>query len=207
MSGKFITFEGGEGAGKSTQIGRLAEWLRGRGKEVILTREPGGTPNAEEIRALVVKGNTDKWFPVSELLLYMAARYDHIERVIKPALKVGKYVLCDRFIDSTVAYQGWGHGLDMNLINQLIDLVSKAAQPDITFLLDLKAEEGMKRAIGRHGLEDRYEKLGLDFHERVREGFLAIASMYPKRCVVLDASLPIEEVTKRMCAVMGQRGI
>lgn len=207
MGGKFITFEGGEGAGKSTQIHRLAEWLKAQGKDVVITREPGGTVHAESIRELVVQGATDRWLPVSELLLHTAARYDHIERLIKPALIAGNYVLCDRFVDSTIAYQGWGHGIRTERIEGLMKVAIANFTPDITFILDIDVNTGMERAAARKGKEDRYERLGVDFHQRVRQGFLSIAKADPKRCVVLDASLPAEEVTQQMCSALKEKAI
>lgn len=203
-SGVFITMEGGEGAGKSTQIKQLMQWLTEKGKDVLVTREPGGSKHAEAIRALVVEGATDKWLPISELLLYLAARYDHVERLIKPALAEGKYVICDRFMDSTLAYQGAGHGLDTELIGTLHRLVTPL-EPDVTFILDIPVEQGLARAKARAGGEDRYERLSTAFHERVRQGFLAIAKNAPKRCVVIDAAQPIESIAADIRKVIGEQ--
>ena len=207
MSARFITFEGGEGAGKSTQVKRLAEALRAKGRDVVVTREPGGTPNAERIRSLVVEGATDTWLPASEMLLYLAARYDHIERLIKPALAAGKDVICDRFIDSTIAYQGWGHGLDIKQIVHFHTLIG-AIEPDITFLLDIPVTAGIQRAASRHkadsSAEDRYERLDTHFHERVRKGFLDIAKHHPKRCVVVDAAQSPDAVAQQIILALAK---
>lgn len=173
--GKFIVFEGGEGSGKSTQASRLNEFLQQRGIVTLLTREPGGTKSAELIRKLLVEGSVDKWVPLTELLLYIAARVEHIERVIKPALQQGTWVICDRFTDSTIAYQGYGHGLDIHTIQQLHALSCPDIAPDITLLLDIDAKDGLERANLRQGSETRYEQMHLDFHQRIREGFLKLA--------------------------------
>jgi dTMP kinase len=185
--GRFITFEGGEGAGKSTQLGRLAERLRAQGLEVVATREPGGSPGAEAIRALVLNGAADRWSPVTETLLMYAARRDHIERVIAPALARGAWVVCDRFADSTRAYQGAAGGTDPALIAALEAQVLGPARPDLTLLFDLPPETGLARAQARGG-EQRFESKGLAFHTRLREGFLAIARAESERCVVIDAA-------------------
>jgi dTMP kinase len=192
-SGRFITFEGGEGAGKSTQLKRLAERLRARGLEVVATREPGGSPGAEAIRELVLNGAADRWSPVTETLLMYAARRDHIERVIRPALARGAWVVCDRFADSTRAYQGAAGGADPALIAALETQVLDAARPDLTLVFDLDPEAGLARAHARGG-ELRFESKGLVFHQRLREAFLAIARDEPQRCAVIDAAASIEAV-------------
>jgi len=186
--GFFITVEGGEGGGKSTQIRRLGERLTAAGREVVTTREPGGSPGAELIRSLLVTGGADRWSPVTETLLVNAARRDHIERVIAPALKRGATVLCDRFADSTRAYQGAGGGAPVALISMLETAVLDDLKPDLTLILDLPAELGLARAAGRGGAEGRFEAKPLDFHGRLRAAFLAIAEAEPGRCVVIDAS-------------------
>jgi dTMP kinase len=191
--GRFITFEGGEGAGKSTQLKRLAERLRAQGLEVVATREPGGSPGAEAIRELVLNGSADRWSPVTETLLMYAARRDHIERVIGPALARGAWVVCDRFADSTRAYQGAAGGTDPALIAALEAQVLDDARPDLTLVFDLDPEAGLARAHARGG-ELRFEAKGLAFHQRLREGFLAIARDEPRRCAVIDATAPIEAV-------------
>lgn len=192
--GKFITFEGGEGAGKSTQLKRLAEALTLAGIEVVTTREPGGSPGAEAIRALLVTGDTDRWDAETEALLHTAARRDHLARTVWPALERGAWVVCDRFADSTLAYQGYGHGLSRDFILGLTRLAVGDFAPDLTLVLDLPVEEGLKRAGGRGGAEDRYERMGAAFHERLRQGFLEIARTDPDRCVVIDAVQDMESV-------------
>lgn len=192
--GKFITFEGGEGAGKSTHVARLAERLRAGGHEVAVTREPGGTPGAEEIRALLVTGDAGRWTPLAEALLHYAAREDHLARVVRPALARGDWVICDRFADSTMAYQGYGHGLGPEPIDALYRLVVGDSGPDLTLILDLPVEQGLARIGDRDGDEHRYESMDHEFHERMRRGFLDIAARAPERCVVIDAGSDIEVV-------------
>ena len=192
--GKFITFEGGEGAGKSTHVARLAERLRAKGHEVTITREPGGTPGAEEIRALLVTGDAGRWTPLAEALLHYAAREDHLARVVRPALARGDWVICDRFADSTMAYQGYGHGLGPEPIDALYRLVVGDSGPDLTLILDLPVEQGLARIGDRDGDEHRYESMDRGFHERMRRGFLDIAARAPERCVVIDAGSGIEAV-------------
>jgi len=203
--GRFITFEGGEGAGKSTQVRLLAESLRGRKGEVVLTREPGGADGAEAIRTLLVSGAVDRWDARTEALLHSAARRDHLVKTVWPALERGAWVICDRFADSTLAYQGYGHGLDRALIGQLAEVTMGRFRPDLTLILDLPVEEGLKRAGGRGGAEDRYERMGLDFHQRLRQGFLAIASAEPRRCAVIDATRSPEAVHQDILAAVTTR--
>jgi dTMP kinase len=193
--GRFITFEGGEGAGKSTQVRILAERLRGAGLEVVATREPGGSPGAEAIRALLVTGDPDRWSTVSETLLMYAARRDHIERTILPALERGAWVISDRFADSTRAYQGAGGGAPHGLVAALETFVLEDTRPDLTLILDLPVDLGLERAGLRGGGEARFEAKGHAFHQRLREGFLNIAKAEPNRCVVLDAGQPPEAVS------------
>jgi dTMP kinase len=185
--GKFITFEGGEGAGKSTQVLRLVEGLRSRGLEVVRTREPGGSPGAEEIRALALNGTADRWSAMTETLLMYAARSDHLERTIRPALERGAWVVCDRFADSSRAYQGAGGGVDMQFIEQMDAAVVGVTQPDLTLILDLPVEKGLERALARGGSDLRFETKGTVFHQRLREGFLGIAQREPGRCRLIDA--------------------
>lgn len=192
--GSFISFEGGEGAGKSTQIRRLAERLENAGLDVVVTREPGGSPGAEAIRELLVNGAADRWSPVTETLLMYAARRDHVERVIRPALARGAVVLCDRFADSTRAYQGAGGDAPATLIAALEDHVLNGTTPHLTLILDLPAEVGLKRAEARGGAA-RFESKGLAFHERLRAGYLEIARREPERCVVVDADAELDAVT------------
>ncbi|WP_353859317.1 dTMP kinase [Azospirillum formosense] len=192
--GRFITLEGGEGAGKTTQIRLLADALIGWGKRVVLTREPGGSPGAEEIRGLLVSGETGRWGPVTEALLHTAARRDHLERTVWPALEAGHWVICDRFFDSTMAYQGYGLGLGRDLVAALQATALGDFRPDLTLILDLPVEEGLARAAARRGGEDRYERMDVAFHHRLRDGFLDIAAREPERCVVVDAGHPVEAV-------------
>jgi dTMP kinase len=191
--GTFISFEGGEGAGKSTQIRRLAERLKADGADVVLTREPGGSPGAEQIRDLILNGDVDRWSPVTETLLMYAARRDHIERVIRPALDRGAIVLCDRFADSTRAYQGAGGEAPISLIKALEEQVLGGTTPDLTLIFDIPAEVGLKRALARGG-EARFEAKGLAFHQRLGEAFLEIARREPQRCVVIEADDAIDAV-------------
>lgn len=193
--GRFITFEGGEGGGKSTQLRLLAERLRTLGLEVVATREPGGSPGAEAIRDLLVRGDADRWSAVTETLLMYAARRDHLERVIRPALARGAWVLCDRFADSTRVYQGAAGGTDEALIAALEHHVLADVRPDLTLILDLPAEEGLARAARRAGAETRFESKGQAFHARLRQAFLEIATREPARCRIIDASQPIETVS------------
>ncbi len=184
---RFITLEGGEGAGKSTQARRLAAALRGAGLDIIETREPGGSPGAEEIRRLLTAGEPARWSPMAETLLHFAARADHVRRTIRPALAAGRWVCCDRFADSTMAYQGYGHGIDRDFIARLAGAVLGDLRPDLTLIFDLPVEQGLARAAARSGHEDRYEKMDRSFHEALRRGFLDIAGQDPQRCVVIDA--------------------
>ncbi len=198
--GRFITLEGGEGAGKSTQQARLLSALQARGLEVIATREPGGSPGAEEIRSLLVQGDSHRWDGITEALLHFAARRDHLRTTVWPALERGAWVVSDRFADSTLAYQGYGHGLDESVYRELYRMVCGAFQPDLTLILDLPVEEGLARAGGRGGGEDRYEGMGHAFHERLREGFLEIARKEPERCRVIDASADADAVFAALMA-------
>lgn len=202
--GFFISFEGGEGAGKSTQIRRLADRLATAGHDVIVTREPGGSPGAEAIRDLLVNGAADRWSPVTESLLMYAARRDHLERVIRPALGRGAIVLCDRFADSTRAYQGTGGDAPASLISALEAHVLGGTVPVLTLILDLPAEVGLQRAEARGGAA-RFESKGLAFHERLRAGYLEIARQEPERCVVIDANAPLDAVTAAISDVVVQR--
>jgi dTMP kinase len=203
--GRFITFEGGEGAGKSTQLRLLAERLRGRG-EVVVTREPGGSPGAEAIRALLVEGAAERWSPISETLLMYAARRDHIERVIAPALARGAWVVCDRFYDSSRAYQGAAGGAPASLLQALeAEVVGADLVHDLTLILDLPAETGLERARARGEAEGRFEAKGLEFHRRLRTAFLDIAAAEPERCRVIDAHASVEAVAERIGAALASR--
>ena len=203
--GKFITLEGGEGTGKSTQARLLAENLRDSGHAVIVTREPGGTPGAEQIRALLVSGEAGRWQPLSETFLHNAARHEHVSRVIGPALARGEWIVCDRFTDSTVAYQGHAQGVDVATVKELNRAATAGVLPDLTLILDMAVEAGLARASGRSGGQDigdaggdagenRYEGMGREFHESLRAAFLAIATAEPDRCAVVDASGTEDEV-------------
>ncbi|CCG43147.1 dTMP kinase [Magnetospirillum molischianum] len=196
-SGRFITIEGGEGAGKSTQVVLLAEALRSRGVTVVTTREPGGSEGAEAIRSLLVSGETGRWDGITEALLHFAARRDHLLRSVWPALERGEWVISDRFADSTLAYQGFGHGLPAETIASLYQIAVGRFIPDLTLILDLPVEEGLKRAGIRGGDEDRYERMGVGFHQRLRQGFLDIAADNPQRCAVIDAT-PVSDVVHRV---------
>jgi dTMP kinase len=185
--GKFITFEGGEGAGKSTQAQKLKSALEARGRSVVLTREPGGSPGAEEIRELLVQGEPDRWTPLCETLLFIAARADHVARTIEPALAKGQWVISDRFSDSTYVYQGVARGLGMETVRDLQRVALGDFVPDLTLIVDLPAGEGLRRARARgQERENRYEKFGREFHERLREAFRELAAREPVRCVVID---------------------
>jgi dTMP kinase len=187
VPGKFITIEGGEGAGKSTQLGLLAAALGRSGIAVRTTREPGGSPGAEAIRRLLLEGEGERWDAVSEALLLVAARRDHVSRVIVPALAQGLWVVSDRFTDSTLAYQGYGKGVPLDQLRSLQRLALGELKPDVTLILDLPVETGLARAAAR-SLSDRFERLDRDFHERLRRGFHEIAADDPTRCVLIDAS-------------------
>lgn len=191
---RFITFEGGEGVGKTTQIARLKQRLEAAGRTVLATREPGGTPGAEEVRRLLVTGEPGRWDAWSEALLIAAARRDHVERVIRPALAAGTWVLCDRFLDSTLAYQGIVAGIGTEAVEALHALAIGRLRPDLTLVLDLDPAVGLARAGQRAGDEGRFEARGLAFHEKLRAAFLAIAKAEPGRCKVIDASRDVSIV-------------
>jgi dTMP kinase len=201
--GKFIVFEGGDGAGKSTQIARLAERLRAAGHDVVVTREPGGSLGAEAIRQLLVEGAPDRWSPLAEALLMYAARADHLERTIMPALARGAIVLSDRFSDSTMAYQGLAGGLGRERIETLEGLVVGAEGPDLVVVLDVPVDVGLSRA--RTGAESRFEAKGQAFQQRVRDGYLAIAAGAPERCAVVDATQPVEKVAQEIAELVRAR--
>jgi dTMP kinase len=203
---RFITLEGGEGAGKTTHLQRLGEALRSTGETVVLTREPGGSPGAEQIRALLVGGAVDRWEPMTEALLHYAARRDHVDRTIQPALESGSWVICDRFADSTMAYQGYAQGVPRDQIEALHRVVLGDFSPALTIVLDLPVEEGLIRARARGGAgEDRYERMGHGFHEKLRAGFLDIAVREPVRCAIIDASRSIDMVAAEIRAAVRER--
>ncbi len=205
MTKRFISFEGGEGGGKSTQIARLANWLRGQGQGVVVTREPGGSAGAEEIRALLVTGSSDRWDGETEALLVSAARRDHVCKTILPALNRGAWVLCDRFIDSTLAYQGYGRGLPLPLLRTLQQIATDGLLPSLTLWLDLPLEEGLRRAAIRKDQEARFEGLDLDFHRRVARGFTDLAAAEPERFQRIEAAGSPDEVSARVCATVRAR--
>jgi dTMP kinase len=188
MTGLLITLEGGEGSGKTTQIQLLEKAFKATGRKCLITREPGGSNEAEAIRQLLLAGSADKWHPVAETLLFQAARVEHVERVILPELAKGAIILCDRFLDSTIVYQGISKGLGADYIKQLHQLTLGTMEADMTFILDIDPKIGLERAKSRMGTETRFENMDIEFHQNVREGFLAIARAEPKRCYVVDAN-------------------
>jgi dTMP kinase len=197
----FITFEGGEGTGKSTQIKILAEKMRQLEHNVVTTREPGGTTQAEALRNLLVSGDIKSWSAEAEALLNYAARDSHLHHVIRPALQAGATVLCDRFMDSTRAYQGHAGGCSLAFIDALEHTIVATTRPTTTFIFDLDAKIGLSRAMARgQGAEDRFERKGLEFHQALRAGFLAIAKSEPTRCKIIDASHSIEHVSNQIWA-------
>lgn len=203
MPGTFVTFEGGEGTGKSTQLKLLADVIMARGLPLVQTREPGGTPEAEALRTLLVNGDPGRWTAEAEALLNYAARASHLQKIIRPALASGKFVLCDRFSDSNRAYQGYAGGCDLKLLDALEASIVGRTRPALTLILDIDPAMGLARAKSRaDGSEDRYERKGLEFHQRLRAGFLQIAAAEPKRCKVIDASGSIGEVTARVLAAV-----
>ena len=200
MKPRFITFEGGEGAGKSTQVAKLVEYLTAQGIPVLRTREPGGSAGAEEIRALLVSGGVDRWDGITEVLLHSAARRDHLVKTVWPALAAGTWVVCDRFYHSTMAYQGWGHGIDRAVIAQAIQVSIGDFKPDRTLMLDMPVEMGLARAQARGEGGDRYERMGADFHRRLRDGFLALAREDGQCCRVIDATQDMASVHNAILA-------
>lgn len=202
--GRLITFEGGEGSGKSTQIPRLAAHLEALGIDVVRSREPGGTGAGEAIRTLLVEGDGDRWTPIGEALLHTAARAEHVARLVAPALAAGRWVVLDRFADSTRVYQGIAAGLGLATIDQLQALAIGDLEPDLTILLDLPVTVGLRRATARRG-PARYEAMGVAFHERVRQGFLDLARREPGRFRVIDAAPKADEVEKAVVSAVRQR--
>jgi dTMP kinase len=197
VRGLFITFEGGEGAGKSTQIKRLAATLIARGLDVLVTREPGGSPGAEAVRHVLLSGAAEPLGPAMEALLFAAARSDHVEQVIRPAIDNGKIVLCDRFMDSTRVYQGTAAGLSPGFLKPLEEVAIHGMVPDLTLILDIDPEEGLRRVAARSSTgPDRYEKETLDLHKARREAFLEIAQNEPERCRVINAENDADEIAR-----------
>ena len=205
---RFITLEGGEGAGKSTHARQLSQALAEHGIENIVTREPGGSPGAEEIRKLLVEGEPGRWNPLVETLLMFAARADHVARTITPALSAGKWVICDRFTDSTFAYQGAGRGADPETIRQIEHVAIGGFRPDLTVILDVPVEEAMQRIGARRHAENRFERFDRAFHGRLRTYFCELAPREPGRCVLIDSSAPAEQVSQQIWrAVAGRFGL
>ena len=195
----FITLEGPEGSGKSSQLPDLAEFLRGQGWDVLTTREPGGTPIGDQIRQILMRLDNQELHPRTEILLFLASRAQLVEQVIKPALREGKLVLCDRFGDSTLAYQGYGHGLNLDTLRTMLDFATDKLKPDLTLLLDVDVETGLQRKRK----EDEWNRLdayALAFHQRVREGYHELCRQEPERWRVIDAAAPVEIVTAKMMA-------
>ena len=191
--GRFITFEGIDGSGKSTQARLLAAFLKAQGVDVVLTREPGGAPGAEEIRRLLVEGPPDRWSPETEILLFTAARRDHLEKTIEPALARGATVISDRFADSTRVYQGAARGDLRDLVDTLHDTVI-AREPDFTFVIDMDPAEALRRGLARRSGEDRFEEMGEGFQQRLREGFIALATDKPERCYLINGARDPDEI-------------
>lgn len=200
--GRFISFEGIDGSGKSTQVRALAARLRSAGLDVVETREPGGAAGAEAIRRLLVEGDPDRWSPETEILLFTAARRDHLERTIRPALARGATVVTDRFADSTRVYQGVARA-DLRATVDALHEIAIGLEPDLTLILDIDPGVGLHRGLARGGVEDRYERLGTEFQARLRAGFLALAAEFPDRCRVIDASGSAEDVEALVAAEIG----
>jgi len=210
MTGHFFTFEGGEGSGKSTQIRLLAEALEAAGHPVITTREPGGSVGAEEIRHLLVTGKTDRWDDVTETLLFFAARRDHLKSKIWPAIQNGEIVISDRFADSTMAYQGYGYGNNPKqqaLIRALYKEVAGDFKPDLTFLLDIPVDIGLKRSRRADNKEQRFEDKEVQFHERLRQAYLKMAQAEPDRFVIIDAQQPIMTIHQQIMQTLVNKRI
>ncbi len=204
--GRFITFEGGEGVGKSTQAALLVAALERAGLPVLRTREPGGAPGAEEIRRLLVEGAPGRWDALGEALLVTAARRDHLVNTVWPALEAGRWVVADRFADSTLAYQGYAGGVPLRQLRQLYRIVAGDFAPDLTLILDVPAEIGLARAKQRGGAgEDRFERMGLAFHAKLRAGFRAIARREAERCVLIDATADVGAVHAAVRAAIAER--
>lgn len=206
MTGCFITFEGGDGAGKSTQIALLAERLRSMGQDVVVTREPGGTPGAETIRALIVTGDAARWTLETDVLLIMAARADHVARLVRPALEAGKIVLCDRYVHSTLAYQGGEGGAPDAELSRLHGFATGGLWPDLTLWLDVSSDEGLGRTSEREGSEVRFEAKALAFHLRVQQNFARLATNDPKVRRV-DAGQSIDKVADAIWGEVSQSGV
>jgi dTMP kinase len=204
----FVVLEGGEGSGKSTQIKLLVEWLNNQGHDTIGVRDPGGPKGAEEIRQLVVTGAVDRWDKITEVLLYSAARRELLARQIQPALAGGQWVVSDRFVDSTYAYQGYGHGVSLDTLRQLSDVVVSDTTPDLVLVLDIDPKIGLQRALhgkNRATHEIRFESMTLDFHQRLRHGYMELAAADPVKHVVINANQSIEDLHKAIIDTISER--
>jgi len=204
-SGKFITLEGGDGTGKSTQSRMLEEYLKAQNIDVLMTREPGGAPGADEIRELILTGDPDRWDVIGETLLFYASRRNHLRLTVWPAMEKGTWVVSDRFADSTMAYQGYGNQLGTGPVQKIHDVAVGDFAPDLTFILDIDVKKGLSRTHGRLHNEDRFEKMDISVHERMRQGFFEIAKQNKDRCVIINADQPIESVQNDMRAVLKDR--
>ena len=193
-----ITFEGGEGSGKTTQSQILYNALKEKGFEVIKTREPGGTKFAEIIREILVQGESNKISNISELLLFAAARADHVQKVIKECLKDNKIVICDRFTDSTLAYQGYAGNVDLDLVKEVNRISIGEISPDLTFVFDIDPTLGIERALGENNKETRFEEKDIMYHKKIRDGYMDIARDNPDRCVVINGTIDIEQISKKI---------
>ncbi|KIN64178.1 Thymidylate kinase [Sulfitobacter noctilucicola] len=203
-TGLFISFEGIDGSGKSTQARLLADHLIAKGRDVVLTREPGGSPGAEEIRALVLQGSPDRWSAETEILLFTAARRDHLERTIQPALDAGKVVICDRFADSTRMYQGLSRGDLRGTVDNLHRLMI-GVEPDLTLLIDMPPDQGLSRALSRQGVEERFEEFGEDLQKAMRAGFLDLATEFPERFIKINGAQEIDAVAADVARAVDAR--
>jgi dTMP kinase len=203
--GKFITLEGGDGSGKSTQSRLLAEFLEEKAINCLLTREPGGAPGADEIRELILTGEPERWDAIAETLLFNASRRNHLRLKIWPALDEGRWIISDRFADSTMAYQGYGNQLGEAAVQKIHDFTVGDFEPDLTFIFDLPAEQGLRRTLGRTHNEDRFEKMDLAFHERLRDGFQNIARKNPDRCVLIDATRSVDDIQQELRDILTAR--
>lgn len=203
--GKFITLEGGEGAGKTTQAIYIKEFLQSQGKRVLLTREPGGSPGAELIRGLLVDRAAYSWDALTEYLLFTAARRDHILKTIKPALEDGTWVVCDRFYDSSIVYQGYAKQVLPGIISTIYNIISEGITPHLTLILDIAPEVGLMRAHKRSTLEDRFEQMSLEFHQEIRKGFLEIAKSSVERCIVVNAEMEESQIGDTIVKVIQSR--
>ena len=201
----FITIEGPDGGGKTTQMNLLVPALEKLGFDVVRTREPGGTPIGDQIRSVIMDMKNKSMHPRAEILLFCASRAQLVEELIRPSLAAGKIVLCDRYADSTMAYQGYGHGLDRGLLKTLLDFATGGLKPDLTILLDISAEAGLRRRITNHDEWNRMDDYALQFHERVRNGYLKMAAEEPERFVIINADRPKEEIHEEIISILSRK--